>query len=126
MVRGSVRDLKDSEKLGRLRAGLGEELFAKIEFVEMDLMNEEQIDSAVDGCQYIVHIASPCPMKQPKDENEVIEPAFKGTISILRAANQYGIKRVALCSSFAAIVYRLSENYKEMYNEEDWSDVEVC
>ena len=33
---------------------------------------------------------------------------------------------MVLCSSFAAIVYRESENYKELYTEEDWSDVSVC
>lgn len=56
----------------------------------------------------------------------MIEPAFKGTLSILRAANQYNVKRVVLCSSYASIVYREPENYKEMYREEDWSDVSVC
>ena len=105
---------------------MGEGLFSKLELVELELLNEEQIDNAVDGCSYVVHIASPCPMKQPKDENEVIEPAFKGTLSIMRAANQYNVKRVVLCSSYAAIVYREPENYKEMYREEDWSDVSVC
>ena len=44
----------------------------------------------------------------------------------MRAANQYNVKRVVLCSSYAAIVYREPENYKEMYREEDWSDVSVC
>jgi len=33
---------------------------------------------------------------------------------------------VVLCSSYASIVYREPENYKEMYREEDWSDVSVC
>lgn len=42
---------------------MGEELFANLELVELELLNEEQIDNAVDGCAYVVHIASPCPMK---------------------------------------------------------------
>ena len=62
-VRGSVRDLSDKDKLGRLKTGLGEELFSNLELVELELLNEEQIDNAVDGCSYVVHIASPCPMK---------------------------------------------------------------
>lgn len=56
----------------------------------------------------------------------MVEPAFKGTLSVLRAANQFGVKRVVICSSFAAIVYREPENYKELYTEEDWSDLSVC
>lgn len=36
------------------------------------------------------------------------------------------MKRVVLCSSYASIVYREPDNHKEMYTEEDWSDVSVC
>ena len=52
----------------------------------MDLLNEDQIEQAVEGCHYIVHLASPIPTKEPKDERNIIDPAFKGTLYILRAA----------------------------------------
>ena len=41
----------------------------------------------------------------PKDENELIVPAREGTLRVLRAARDAGVKRVVLTSSFAAIGY---------------------
>ena len=52
----------------------------------MNLANESQIEAAVEGCQYVVHIASPVPPNNPKKESDLIDPAFKGTLFVLRAA----------------------------------------
>ncbi len=74
-VRGSVRDLPSKTELLQNTFG---EYYTKIEFVEMNLQNESQIKKAVEGCNYVVHVASPTPknIKQPKDEKELIDPAF--------------------------------------------------
>ena len=53
---------------------------------------------------YVVHTASPFPSYEPKDENIVIKPAVEGTLSVMRAAHKYKIKRVVLTSSIAAIM----------------------
>ena len=82
---------------------LGEELFGRLEIVEMNLLNEKQIDKAVEGCDYVIHVASPFPYKEPKNEEDVIEPAFKGTLYVLRAAYKHKVKRVVLTSSVATI-----------------------
>jgi dihydroflavonol-4-reductase len=52
----------------------------------MNLLNEDQIEQAMEGCHYVVHVASPNPQKEPKEERDIIDPAFKGTLYILRAA----------------------------------------
>jgi len=50
-------------------------------------------------------VASPFPATVPKDENELIVPAREGTLRVLRASRDAGVKRVVLTSSFAAIGY---------------------
>ena len=82
-VRGSVRDLPTKTEL--LKKIYGDYL-SQLELVEMNLLNEDQIEQAVVGCHYVVHVASPNPQKEPKDEREIIDPAFKGTLYIIRAA----------------------------------------
>lgn len=49
-------------------------------------------------------MASPTPIKQPRNEDDVIRPAVEGTVSVLRAcADANCVKRVVLTSSIAAI-----------------------
>ncbi|KAL7922549.1 hypothetical protein ACQKWADRAFT_326761 [Trichoderma austrokoningii] len=64
-------------------------------------------DEAVKGVKYVVHVASPLP--QPVDteelyQSEVIEPAIRGTVSILEAANKVtGIERVIITASILSV-----------------------
>jgi len=48
-------------------------------------MKEEGWDAAVKGCRYVMHVASPFPKSQPKDEGEVIKPALIGTRNVINA-----------------------------------------
>ena len=54
-------------------------------------------------CDYLMHVASPFVIEDPKDENELIKPAKEGTLRALNAAKKAGIKRVVLTSSVAAV-----------------------
>src|SRR5205807_8050542 len=70
---------------------------------------------------YVLHVASPFPPKQPKDADELIVPARAGTIRVLRASLDAGVKRVVVTSSVAAI--RLSEDAAiRPLDERDWTD----
>ena len=53
----------------------------------------------------MIHVASPFPAQQPKDEMEVIGPAVEGTKNVLEACakTKGGVKRVVLTSSCVAI-----------------------
>ena len=46
-----------------------------IEFSQADLCNDNGWDHAVEGCDIVMHVASPFTFKQPKDENDMIVPA---------------------------------------------------
>jgi nucleoside-diphosphate-sugar epimerase len=86
-----------------------------------DLMSDEHWAPAIEGCDYVLHVASPLPPKQPKDPDELIVPAREGTLRVLRAALDAGVKRVVVTSSIAAV--RLAEGAEaRTLNEEDWTD----
>lgn len=74
-----------------------------------------------------MHTASPFPIKKPKHENDLINPAVKGTTAVMEAALENKIKRVVITSSIAAIMSckpadKLKDN---CYSEENWSDPSV-
>jgi|SRR5215208_3270314 len=94
----------------------------KLEFFYADLMQDKGWDQAVDGCDFVLHLASPFPTEAPKDENELILPAREGTLRILRAAQKGGVKRVVLVSSVAAVTDG-HEKENRVFNEKDWTDV---
>ena len=75
---------------------------------------------AVDGCDYVIHAASPFPLAQPKNEDELIRPAREGTLNVLRAASQSGtVKRVVLTSSCVAIMAG-QPGGKQPMTEDSW------
>ena len=53
----------------------------------------------------MIHVASPFPAENPRDEMEVIGPAVEGTKNVLEACakTKGGVKRVVLTSSCASI-----------------------
>lgn len=78
-IRGTVRSLANLTRLEPLKKHIGEGSFEKIELVEADLLNEASINSAVKGCTYVIHVASPLTHDKVTDENEIIGPAVNGT-----------------------------------------------
>lgn len=123
-VRGTVRSLKNEEKVKPLRT-LAKDSKHELELVEADLCNEESWLSAVKDCTYVLHTASPFPPDVPKNEDELIVPAVNGTLFVFRACVQEGslVKRVVLTSSVAAIAPEtFVENVK--YSETDWPSPE--
>jgi len=60
--------------------------------------------SAIRGCRYVLHLAAPFPSEASKDENEIINTAVNGTLSVLQACHKHRVKRVVYTSSFFAIV----------------------
>jgi len=94
--------------------------------VEADLLNAESLDKAIEGMDFVVHTASPFPGEKPKDENVIIKPAVEGTMAVVRAVHKYKVKRVVITSSVAAIMFQTDETSKDLYNENDWSNLAGC
>jgi len=92
----------------------------RLSFVAADLENDAGWSTAVARCEYVLHVASPLPARLPKHEDELILPAREGTLRVLRAARDAGVKRVVLTSSFGAIGYG-HEQQKAPFNETNWT-----
>jgi nucleoside-diphosphate-sugar epimerase len=93
-----------------------------MEVVAADLTNDDGWRDAVEGCRFVMHVASPLPRGAAKDENELIVPARDGTLRVLRAANDAGVERVVLTSSLSAIVY--GNDRSRLFTEADWSNLD--
>lgn len=96
---------------------------SKLEFALADLLKDDGWKEAIQGCNYVIHIASPYPAEDPKDENELIIPARDGTLRIFRFAAKEGIKRVVMLSTIGA-VFDGHEGENRTFDETDWSDLE--
>ncbi len=121
-VRTTVRNLKrEGDVRAMLKEG-GAKPGDRLSFFAADLENDAGWPQAVAGCEYVLHVASPLPPNVPKHEDELIVPAREGTLRVLRAARDAGVKRVVLTSSFAAIGYGHPPR-KAPFNETDWTDL---
>jgi nucleoside-diphosphate-sugar epimerase len=119
-VRTTVRSLSREPQV---RAAVGSEVDPgeRLTVLAADLTSDEGWPEAVAGCDYVLHVASPFPPKQPKDPDELIRPAREGTLRVLGASLDAGVKRVVVTSSVAAI--RLGEGAAARpLNEEDWTN----
>lgn len=94
-----------------------------IGFVTADLLRDDGWRAAVAGCDHVLHVASPLLTHVPDDENELIIPAREGTLRVLRAARDAGVKRVVVTSSFAAIGYGHPPRATP-FDETVWSDID--
>ncbi len=99
----------------------GVSAFAPIEFIEADLTNDLNWNKATEHCEYVLHVASPIFLRVPKHEDEMIRPAVDGTVRVLRAARDSGVKRVVMTSNFGAVGYSHTDTSK-IITEKSWTD----
>ncbi len=117
-VRASVRSDKRKAEL--------EALFpdAALEFATLDLTKDDGWQDALKGCDVLMHTASPFPLTEPKDPEDLIRPAVDGTLRAMRAARDTGIKRVILTSSCAAIYKQAGKSKMSPSDETNWTSPE--
>ena len=121
-VRGSVRSLSKKEKVIE---AITKEIDPKdnLEFCELDLLEDKGWDKAMEGCEFVLHVASPFINIEPKDENEYIRPAVDGTMRALKAAKKAGVKRVVLTSSMVSMLEDADKSINIDYNS--WTNVKA-
>eukprot|EP00124_Ichthyophonus_hoferi_P002195 Ihof_evm2s140 gene=Ihof_evmTU2s140 len=128
-VRGTVRGLTEANEkrvapLRDLALSTGQEL----NLVEADLLNESSWTKAVEGCDYVLHTASPFVLVSNADEDKVVKPAVEGTLNVLKAVAAPGskVKRVVLTSSMASVCYGHDSDILDtkVFNENDWTKPE--
>jgi dihydroflavonol-4-reductase len=121
-VRATLRTLSRETEV-REAIGRHVEIKDDLEIVGADLTQDSVWDKVVEGCASVLHVASPFPLLEPKNEDELIIPAVQGTQRVLRAAHDAYIKRVVIVSSVAAVSSgHNGEN--RIFDENDWSVIE--
>jgi len=103
-VRTTVRSLQREPSIRTMLTAAGVD-DRQLSFAAADLDRDEGWQDAADGCDYVIHVASPIPAAAPRTEDELIRPARDGTLRVLRAARRAGVKRVVVTSSCGAIYY---------------------
>ncbi|MDR3006809.1 MAG: aldehyde reductase [Sphingobacterium sp.] len=118
-VRASLRSLNKSELVKKMLKQGGINNFEDLSFVLADLGNEASWENAADGCQYVIHTASPTPFTNAKTEDDFVIPAVNGVLNVMRAAKRAGVKRFVLTSAFGAV--GMGTKKTTPYTEEDWT-----
>ena len=120
-VRGTARS---AERAAGLNATLsryaGRDV--AIDVVAADLTSDDGWAEAMDGIDYLQHLASPLPANLPKDPDTLIRPAREGALRALRAAKAAGVRRAVMTSSMAAIAYGWGDRRPAVLDESHWSN----
>ncbi len=118
-VRGTVRNAENQEKYAYLYNLEGAN--SNLELVSANLLAPEGFKSAIEGCEYVIHTASPYALNVKDPQKDLVDPAVNGTRNVLEAAiNCQTIKRIVLTSSVAAITDEPDEN--EVLTEKNWNE----
>ncbi len=119
-VRGSVRSLSKTEEVTQ---GIKKVIdpMGNLEYCELNLLKDEGWEQSMAGCDFVLHVASPFVASEPKDENELIQPAVEGTQRALKAAKKAGVKRMVLTSSMVAMMADARGTVE--INQNSWTNV---
>ncbi|GAV66565.1 Epimerase domain-containing protein, partial [Cephalotus follicularis] len=124
-VHATVKNIKDERETKHLEALQGAE--TRLRLFQIDLLDYDSILTAINGCDGVFHLASPCivdPVNDP--QKELLDPAIKGTINVLTAAEKVGVKRVVVTSSISAITPSPHWPSDKVKTEDCWADIEYC
>lgn len=124
-VKASVRNLNDPKKIAHLLSLDGAK--ERLHVYQADLLEEGSFDPLVYGCDGVFHTASPVLSTVSNPQAELVEPAVKGTINVLRSCvSVRSIKRVILTSSMTAVVHNREAKDGVVFDESWFSDPSYC
>ncbi|GJM92684.1 hypothetical protein PR202_ga09176 [Eleusine coracana subsp. coracana] len=131
-VHATVKNLQDEGETKHLLALDGAD--TRLRLFQMDLLDPASIQPAIDGALGVFHLASPMILEaddteaifsaQSTSHKDLLEPAVKGTLSVLRAAKHSGVSRVVLMSSQVAIAPNPNWPADKVIDEDSWADIE--
>ncbi|XP_058072921.1 anthocyanidin reductase ((2S)-flavan-3-ol-forming)-like [Magnolia sinica] len=121
-VNATVRDPANSKKVSHL---LDLQVLGDLKLFKADLMEEGSFDYAINGCDFVFHVATPMILESKDPENDMIKPAINGTLDVLKSCvKAKTVKHVVYTSSVAAVARKKLTRTGHVFNEESWSDVE--
>ncbi|CBI29130.3 unnamed protein product, partial [Vitis vinifera] len=125
-VKATVRDPNDPKKTEHLLALEGAK--ERLHLFKANLLEEGSFDSVVDGCDGVFHTASPVVLIVDDPQAQLIDPALKGTMSVLGScAKVPSVKRVVVTSSMASVAFNGKPLAPDVLVDESWfSDPVFC
>jgi dihydroflavonol-4-reductase len=120
-VRATIRD-RSKEPAARAAVESAGVPSDRLSFVVADLKNDNGWDVAMAGCAFVLHVASPLGDGTTHAADALIAPARDGTLRVLRAATQAGVKRVVMTS--AAATARPPQDSDVVSDETIWADAD--
>lgn len=124
-VHATVRDPGNSAKVAHLlKAAEGAK--GKLTLFKADLLSEGAYDAAMQGCELVMHTASPFVIKGLKDaQKELVDPAVKGTRNVLETAKRVAsVKRIVLTSSVVSVygdAQDMNDQGLKAFTEAQWN-----
>ncbi|KAF5955855.1 hypothetical protein HYC85_008711 [Camellia sinensis] len=131
-IHGTVRDPHD-EKNSHFKKL--EKASEKLKLFKVDLLDYNSLSAAITGCVGVFHVASPVPPAACQIRRQeylvielvqLIEPAVKGTLNVLKACSEANVKRVVVVSAGAAVFLNPEWPKGQVKDESCWSDAEYC
>ena len=124
-VHATVRDLQKSHRYAHLQR-IADDSTGTLQLFEANLLQPHSFDAAMQGCEIVLHMASPFLVTNFKDAvKDIIEPAVFGTENVLNSVNQTAsVKRVVLTSSIAATygdAVDIEQTQNRIFTENDWN-----
>lgn len=124
-VRGTVQDLGNEKETRHLEAMEGAK--ERLELFQIDLLDYGSIETAINGSVGVFHLASPCIVEEVKNpQAQLLDPAVKGTMHVLQAAQKAKVKRLVLTSSISAIIPSPNWPADLPKDENCWTDLDYC
>tara|TARA_B100000963_G_scaffold102587_2_gene88812 strand:- start:5444 stop:6442 length:999 start_codon:yes stop_codon:yes gene_type:complete len=118
IVNGTLRSLDRSEEIISSLQNNNTST-ENLHLYEVDLMSDEGWDEAVEGCDYMLHVASPFVLSR-ESLDFFVKPAVEGATRALKFADLHNLKKVVLTSSFAAVGDTFDGT--KSFDESNWSD----
>ncbi|WVY98167.1 hypothetical protein V8G54_030318 [Vigna mungo] len=116
-VRATVLDPDNMKDVKHLLEIPGAE--SKLSLWKANLAEEGSFDEAIKGCIGVFHLATPIDFESKDPENEVIKPAIRGVIDIMKAClKAKTVRRLVFTSS--AITTHITLHQKPLYDETCW------
>lgn len=124
LVNATVRNKSKTEKVDHLLA-LQTEFPQKLKLYEADLLKKGSFKKAMEGCELVIHMASPFKVNVKDAQKELVDPALEGTRNVLHQVNETAtVKRVVLTSSVVSMYGDAADiemTKNGVFTEADWN-----
>jgi len=109
----------------RLRALVPDAAAAgRLALFEAELLDAKTFLEPLEGCDALLHTASPFFGGGESSYDDFIGPAVQGTEGVIRTAKQQGVTKVVVTSSCAAVFVDNEPTSSGFYTDESWSNIE--